>query len=135
MVPRYADALATRGQPVALKSAPYAGFPQSADLFGDGSVVVVPMPGHTPGSLGVFVNVDATHRYFHVGDALNERRQAIGLLGKRRVMAETDVDAAQTADQVWHLHALVEQNPSLKLLPAHERAAWVEAFGSPGCPR
>ena len=28
---------------------PYLGFPRSHDVYGDGSIVVVPAPGHTPG--------------------------------------------------------------------------------------
>jgi len=27
---------------------PYFGFPRSHDVYGDGSIVVVPAPGHTP---------------------------------------------------------------------------------------
>src|SRR6516165_9820612 len=30
---------------------PYLGFPSSHDVYGDGSIVVVPAPGHTPGSV------------------------------------------------------------------------------------
>ncbi len=33
----------------------YAGFPASHDVFGDGSVVIVPIAGHTPGSVVAFV--------------------------------------------------------------------------------
>jgi len=34
---------------------PYLGFPSNHDVFGDGSIVVVPAPGHTPGSVISFV--------------------------------------------------------------------------------
>ena len=30
---------------------PYLGFPESHDVYGDGSIIVVPAPGHTPGSV------------------------------------------------------------------------------------
>jgi N-acyl homoserine lactone hydrolase len=36
---------------------PYLGFPASQDVYGDGSVVVVPAPGHTPGSVIIFVTL------------------------------------------------------------------------------
>src|SRR5260370_19348984 len=36
---------------------PYETFDESADLYKDGSVVVVPLRGHTPGSVGIFVNL------------------------------------------------------------------------------
>jgi len=35
--------------------APYETFDESADLYRDGSVVAVPLRGHTPGSVGIFV--------------------------------------------------------------------------------
>src|SRR5260370_39654310 len=34
---------------------PFEGFRSSYDLFGDGSVVLVPLPGHTPGDTGTFI--------------------------------------------------------------------------------
>ncbi|HEU4539084.1 MAG TPA: MBL fold metallo-hydrolase, partial [Polyangiaceae bacterium] len=50
------EAIERRAQPVRFARAPYENFDQSHDYFGDGSVVFVPLAGHTPGSMGVFVN-------------------------------------------------------------------------------
>jgi len=47
---------------------PYLGFPQSHDVYGDGSIVVVPAPGHTPGSVIIFVTLRNGTRYAFVGD-------------------------------------------------------------------
>src|SRR5580700_3512256 len=41
---------------------PYETLDESADLYKDGSVVVVPLRGHTPGSVGIFVNLSPTRR-------------------------------------------------------------------------
>ena len=38
------------------------------DLFDDGSVVFVPLPGHTGGSNGMFVNLRSGKRFFFMGD-------------------------------------------------------------------
>jgi glyoxylase-like metal-dependent hydrolase (beta-lactamase superfamily II) len=46
----------------------YLGFDQSRDLYGDGSIVMVPVPGHTPGSVAVFVTLPHGARYAFVGD-------------------------------------------------------------------
>ena len=54
--------------------APYETFDESADLYGDGSVVAVPLRGHTPGSVGIFVNFSPTRRLFYVGDAVDDER-------------------------------------------------------------
>ena len=37
------------------KGGPYVGFSVSHDVYGDGSIVVVPASGHTPGSVIIFV--------------------------------------------------------------------------------
>jgi N-acyl homoserine lactone hydrolase len=47
---------------------PYLGFAESHDLYGDGSIVIVPAPGHTPGSVVVFVTLPDGARYAFVGD-------------------------------------------------------------------
>jgi N-acyl homoserine lactone hydrolase len=47
---------------------PYLGFPTSHDVHGDGSVVVVPAPGHTPGSVIIFLTPPRGPRYAMVGD-------------------------------------------------------------------
>ncbi len=49
------------------EGASYGGFPASHDVFGDGSVVVVPAGGHTPGSVVIFVRT-AERDYALIGD-------------------------------------------------------------------
>ena len=46
----------------------YMGYPASLDLFGDGAVVLVPMPGHTAGQVGMFLALPSGRRLFFVGD-------------------------------------------------------------------
>jgi glyoxylase-like metal-dependent hydrolase (beta-lactamase superfamily II) len=44
------------------------------DLFGDASVVLVPLPGHTPGSLGALVNLDRDGPFLLASDAISLRQ-------------------------------------------------------------
>ncbi|MEO6051710.1 MAG: MBL fold metallo-hydrolase, partial [Pyrinomonadaceae bacterium] len=46
----------------------YLGFPASFDVWGDGSVVLVPAPGHTPGSIIAFITLPTGNRYALLGD-------------------------------------------------------------------
>jgi len=57
----------------------YMGLTQSRDLYGDGSIVIVPAPGHTPGSVVVFVTLPGGARYAFVGDLADERPLPIPL--------------------------------------------------------
>jgi glyoxylase-like metal-dependent hydrolase (beta-lactamase superfamily II) len=102
-----------------------APFECGADLFGDGSVLAVELPGHCPGHWGLAVN-DASHGlHFMVGDAAwasdairrNMPPPAItsGFLGDTRKVRET----------LGRLHALWRRNPDIRLTPCHcpERGA------------
>ena len=55
-------------QEYAFDQAPYLGFDQSHDLYRDGSIVIVPTPGHTPGSVAIFLTLPGGARYAFVGD-------------------------------------------------------------------
>ena len=43
------------------------------DIFGDASVVLVPLPGHTPGTLGALVNLDRDGQFLLASDAISLR--------------------------------------------------------------
>lgn len=51
------------------------------DLFGDGRMQLLPLPGHTPGSMGALVTLDRDGRFLLAGDAaalrVNLERQSI----------------------------------------------------------
>ena len=60
MIPQQAKMLEDgRVRELRFSDTPYEIYPQSLDLYKDGSIVLVPLPGHTPGSVGVFINLDA----------------------------------------------------------------------------
>src|SRR5713226_5011051 len=71
---------------------PYETFDESADLYRDGSVVVVPLRGHTPGSVGIFVNLSPTRRLFYVGDAVDDERGFKERVGKPLLLRDSDSD-------------------------------------------
>ncbi|MEJ6005184.1 MBL fold metallo-hydrolase [Paucibacter sp. AS339] len=102
---------------------PYRGYAQSLDLFGDGTVVLVPMPGHTPGSIGLFLTVDSGQVYFFIGDvAWTVDAIKAGAPKFWAAAALVDGHAEQTQHSVEHLRSLMRQDPALVLLPAHDSA-------------
>lgn len=60
-------ATGTRWEEYGFEDRPYLGFPRSRDVYGDGSVVSAHAPGHTPGSVIVFVNLPSGRRYASSG--------------------------------------------------------------------
>jgi glyoxylase-like metal-dependent hydrolase (beta-lactamase superfamily II) len=43
------------------------------DLYGDDRIVLVPLPGHTPGTIGALVNLDRSGSFLLASDAVNLR--------------------------------------------------------------
>ena len=111
---------------------PYETFEESADLYKDGSVVVVPLRGHTPGSVGIFVNLSTMRRLFYVGDAVDDERGFEERVGKPLLLRDSDNDMALANQIVGRLSELHEKVPGLAILPAHGRSAYKKFF--PGGP-
>ena len=100
---------------------PYMGFPNSLDWHGDGSVVLVPLNGHTPGSTGVFIHLPSGKRYFLIGDLAwmiegIERPAERPFLARRMV----DGDPLLVRQMLGHVHQLARQFPDLVVVPAHD---------------
>lgn len=66
---------------VELDAGPTYGFPASADVFGDGEVLLLDARGHTAGGVAVVLRAPAT-TYVHAGDAVYEKWEYS--LGRRR---------------------------------------------------
>jgi len=113
-------------EPVDLRELRFAGgaygpFPRSADIFGDGTVVAVPMPGHTPGSVGVFVNLPSGRRYLFIGDTA-WAREGVDWPAEKPWLSRrmVDLDAEGVRAQLVLLHQLQVQHPELLVVPAHD---------------
>jgi N-acyl homoserine lactone hydrolase len=111
---------------------PYESFDESADLYKDGSVVVVPLRGHTPGSVGIFVNLSPNRRLFYVGDAVDDERGFQERVGKSLILRDSDNDEALADQIVARLRDLHGKLPELAIIPAHGRSAYKKFF--PGGP-
>jgi len=111
---------------------PYETFDESADLYKDGSVVVVPLRGHTPGSVGIFVNLSPPRRLFYVGDAVDDERGFEERVGKSLILQDSDNDMTLANQIVGRVSELHEKVPGLAILPAHGRSAYKKFF--PGGP-
>jgi glyoxylase-like metal-dependent hydrolase (beta-lactamase superfamily II) len=105
----------------ALDGGPAAGFDRSLDLYGDGSAVLLPLPGHTPGAVGLLLTLGPGRQYLFCGDtvwsaeALKEARPKSWLAS-----LVVDHDRAATLEAVRKLRELMRQRPGLVVVPAHD---------------
>jgi N-acyl homoserine lactone hydrolase len=106
--------------PYAFTDVPYLGYPKSFDVWGDGSIVVVPAAGHTPGSVVIFVTLAAA-RYAFVGDIVWQT-EGIERPAERPWLARhlVDQDDAQVREQITRLAALHQRFPDIVMVPAHD---------------
>jgi nucleoside-diphosphate-sugar epimerase/glyoxylase-like metal-dependent hydrolase (beta-lactamase superfamily II) len=104
-------------------------FEHSTDLFGDGSVVIVELPGHASGMIGAFVQTSDQGRVFLCADACWTRKQIAqkGHDGVHRLLAKDKGAQEQVYER---LRLLATQMPDVKLLPSHCPAAAEEFVNS-----
>ncbi|WP_328718474.1 MBL fold metallo-hydrolase [Streptomyces sp. NBC_00247] len=106
--------------PYELDGPPILTFTASHDLFGDGSVVLVDLAGHTPGSIGVLAHT-ATGWVLLAGDAawhtdqIDLIRQKAGYPGKL-----ADEDRHETFRTLHRLHAVKDR---VTIIPTHDHRA------------
>jgi glyoxylase-like metal-dependent hydrolase (beta-lactamase superfamily II) len=110
---------------------PVEGFPGSFDLFGDGAVVAVPLPGHTPGSTAFLVRGTGGVTWLFSGDATYTLRGVE--LPAHKALRAYDSDLAALSASVARLHAFHRHRPDVKVVPAHDGAALAQlpACGKP----
>lgn len=112
-----------------LDGPPVLTFEHSHDLFGDGSVVIVDMPGHTPGSVGILLALENNDRVLLAGDAIWHNRQAELIRQKAPfpgLLADFDRDAAFAT--IHRIHALPRD---LVVIPSHDHRAASSPWVSP----
>jgi N-acyl homoserine lactone hydrolase len=107
-----------RVQALQFSGVPYEVFTKSFDVHGDGSIVVVPLPGHTPGSVGVFLNLDPDHRLFYVADAALQASEIAKEI--RKPFSIQDADPIQAPEQVQSLNQLQDNETA----PRYDRRTW-----------
>ncbi|MFI0445373.1 N-acyl homoserine lactonase family protein [Actinomadura sp. 6N118] len=94
-----------------------APFQDGYDLFGDGSLVLLPTPGHTPGSLSMLVRRPDRPPLLMVGDLTYDDR----LLAQGKLPGAGSKRQMRTAAR--RVNELRTRLPGLVILPAHDPGA------------
>jgi N-acyl homoserine lactone hydrolase len=94
------------------------GFAGSFDLFGDGAVVAVPLPGHTPGSTAFLVRGKGGVTWLFSGDTTWTSRGVD--LPAHKTLRAFDSDLKELSSSIGRLHAFRLHRPDVKVIPAHD---------------
>ncbi len=104
--------------PYVLDGPPVLTFTASCDLFGDGSIILVDLAGHTPGSVGILLALNDDRRVLLAGDAVWHSRQITLIREKAPFPGNlVDHDRDGTFDAIHRLHALPRH---VHTIPAHD---------------
>lgn len=99
----------------------YENYSKSIDWFGDGSVVFVPMEGHTAGDVGMFLNLPSGKRFFFTGD-ITWAKEGFEIPSHRTRLLRSIVDRDQelVGKEIYRVHSLLKTYPNLEVVPAHD---------------
>lgn len=94
------------------------------DLFGDGSIVVLQMPGHTPGNCSVVVRLEH-HEFLLTADTVHLRAALAGDLPM-----PSDFNTQQAVDSIRRLRQ-VSMSRDAAIWIAHDPEDWAEHSAAP----
>lgn len=110
-----------RWNSIIFKNGPYKVYEKSLDVYEDGSIILVPMAGHTTGSIGLFLTTDNGKCYFFIGDvAWTVETLKTGASKFWAAALIVDHDAKETQASVNQVRALLEKYPETIIVPAHD---------------
>lgn len=93
------------------------------------------MPGHAPGSVGVWVTLADGRQLLDVGDTVWVREGYERREPKAWPATMFDADGDENDPQIARLWVLHRSDPALTVLPAHDRRQWDAAFVNGPCLR
>lgn len=106
-----------------LTNTPYNGFKRSLDLYGDGSIVLVDLSGHSAAQVGIFLTLSSGAQYFFVGDTtwttkgIEDNSPRSSLI---KWLVHLNWSDDKNEEQIARLHQLQKQHKDLTLVPAHD---------------
>jgi glyoxylase-like metal-dependent hydrolase (beta-lactamase superfamily II) len=87
------------------------------DLFGDGRIVLIPLPGHTPGTTGALVALDRSGKFLLASDAVSVRETL-----DRNVIPRNTWDVDALTKSLAEIKRIQKQG--VAVLCGHDAAQW-----------
>ncbi len=98
----------------------FLSFPNSLDLFGDGRFILVDLPGHSDGLMGIFVNLPSGKRFLFPGDSIYFPENLEKLAPKSTLMSKLVHEKPQAMETLKLLHDLSKSEPDLEIVSFHD---------------
>lgn len=101
------------------KTNPVDPFDNTFDLFGDGSIKIIPLEGHFKGQIGALINADDKKKYFFIADSCwLSKAFRENILPHRFVNIIMD-DRVTYKNTLNDIHIFHKNNPDIIVVPSH----------------
>ena len=95
-------------------------FPSSHDIFGDGMFVLVDLPGHTKGMMGLILTLPSGRRFLFGGDSFYFPENLEWGAPKSRLMKVLAQEYPEADATIVNLHRLSQVEPTLEMVGSHD---------------
>ena len=112
---------------VTFEGGPFHSFESSHDVFGDGSVILLPTPGHSAGHMAVYID-GGSWRLLCVGDTIYTLRH-LASNQLRPIMLGKKAQARQL-ESIARIRKLRAAVPGLIIAPGHDHTDYGDALAS-----
>jgi glyoxylase-like metal-dependent hydrolase (beta-lactamase superfamily II) len=116
-------------EPVSFTSGPFHSFDTSQDMLGDGSVILLPTPGHDPGHLCVLVRMDG-YEVLITGDIMYTLRH-LAVDEVRAILFGGRFLEQQQIDSIRRIQWLRQALHDLVIVPGHDHTDYQYLFLEP----
>jgi len=105
-------------EPISFTSGPFHSFDTSQDLLGDGSIILLPTPGHDPGHMCVLVRLDG-YDLLITGDIMYTLRH-LAVDEVRAIQFGGKILEQQQVDSIRRIQRLRQALPNMVIVPGHD---------------
>lgn len=101
----------------------YQGFEKSLDVYGDGSIVLVDLSGHSAGQVGIFLTISSGKRFFFIGDTTWTIKGVNDNAGRPAMLSwlvKLNWNDALNIKRIQAIHELSKEFEDLTIVPAHD---------------
>ncbi|MCX8516256.1 MAG: MBL fold metallo-hydrolase, partial [Alphaproteobacteria bacterium] len=98
----------------------------SRDIFGDGSLLAVGLPGHARGQQGLYINDSKRGKVFLIADATWYMQSIIDGHPALPIVALTHDNQNKYLHTLHNLHQFYHHNPDIQMIPCHCPITWAK---------
>lgn len=95
-------------------------FPDSYDVFGDGSFVLVDLPGHTDGLMGLLLTMPSGRKFLLGGDSFYFPENLESMSPKSKLMKKLVHEKDEADRTIEKLYNLMNKEQSLEMVGCHD---------------